>query len=97
LGEGIDAWPVPYWTVDASFAVMTLLLACTDQGLGSLFFAVFSGADKLRTRLGVPDHLQLLGAIAVGYPVAGERKGRSAGRPRRSADDVMRFGQWSEQ
>ena len=34
LGEGAEAWPVPYWTVDTSFAVMTLLLAAEAQRPG---------------------------------------------------------------
>ena len=43
LGRSAAAWPVPYWTVDAAFAVMTLLLAAEDAGLGALFFGVFQG------------------------------------------------------
>ena len=31
LGEGRDAWPVPYWTVDASMAAMVILLAAEDE------------------------------------------------------------------
>ena len=34
LGEGRAAWPVPYWTVDASMAAMVILLAAEDEGLG---------------------------------------------------------------
>lgn len=94
LGVGAEAWPVPYWTVDTSFAVMTLLLALQDAGLGALFFAVFSGEATLRHRLGVPDHMQLLGAIAVGHPTGTDRRGRSATRPRRTADDVMHRSRW---
>lgn len=94
LGGGVDAWPVPYWTVDTSFAVMTLLLALRDAELGALFFGVFSGEDALRRRLGVPERLQLLGAIAVGHPTGAERRGRSAGRPRRSVDDVIHRSRW---
>ena len=30
LGAGPDAWPVPYWTIDTSMSVMTLLLAAED-------------------------------------------------------------------
>lgn len=30
LGESEDSWPTPYWTVDASFATMSLLLAAHD-------------------------------------------------------------------
>ena len=39
LGESVDQWPAPYWTIDASFATMTLLLALEDRGVSSLFFA----------------------------------------------------------
>ena len=37
-GVPAGSWPVPYWLVDSSFAVMLLLLAATDEGLGALFF-----------------------------------------------------------
>ena len=67
LGASAEAWPTPYWTVDASFAAMTMLLAAEDAGLGALFFAVFSGENELRTRLCIPDALQLIGAIALGW------------------------------
>ena len=98
LGEGADAWPTPYWTVDASMALMTLLLAADDAGLGSLLFGVFRGEAELRVALSVPDHLQLLGAVALGHPAepeAGEQNrsdhgsGRSAGRRRRTPDEII--------
>lgn len=94
LGTGADAWPTPYWTIDASMAVMTLLLAAEDRGLGALFFAVFNGADAVRTELGVPDGLQLLGAVAMGWPADGEPTGTSAGRPRRSAAQIVHRNGW---
>ena len=94
LGEGREAWPVPYWTIDASMAVMTLLLAAEDRGLGALFFGVFRGADQLRSELGVPAPLELLGAVALGHPAAGQEPGRSAARRRRSADEIIRWGSW---
>ncbi|HEX9258616.1 MAG TPA: nitroreductase family protein [Acidimicrobiales bacterium] len=92
-----DAWPVPYWTVDTSFATMLLLLAAQDAGLGALFFGVFRHADELVARLGVPDDMELIGAIALGYPVPGEpgEPGRSANRPKRSFDDVVHRGGWN--
>ena len=101
LGAGVDAWQTPYWTIDGSFATMTFLLAAHDAGLGALFFAVFNSPERIRDEFGVPGHLQLLGAIALGHPAVrgGEavpRAGRSARRPRRSADDVAHFGRWSE-
>lgn len=96
LGEGVGSWPTPYWTVDASMAVMTLLLAAEDEGLGALFFAVFHGADEVRRELSVPDGLQLLGAIALGWPGddAAVGTGRSAARPRRSPQEIIHRGGW---
>ena len=41
LGDGADGWPVPYWCVDGGMAVMALLLAAVDEGLGALFFGLF--------------------------------------------------------
>jgi nitroreductase len=95
LGAGSEAWPTPYWTVDASMAVMTMLHAAEDAGLGALFFAVFNGVDAVRHELGIPERLQLLGAIALGWPAAQQsRVGTSATRARRSADEIMHRGGW---
>jgi nitroreductase len=102
LGASAEAWPTPYWTVDASFAAMTMLLAAEDAGLGALFFAVFSGEKELRARLCVPDTLQLIGAIALGWPLESDAeggiskaiKGASAIRTRRSAEQIIHLNGW---
>jgi nitroreductase len=94
LGESAAAWPTPYWTVDTSMSVMTLLLGAEDAGLGALFFGVFRGEAELRAALGVPDHLELLGAIALGYPADGDEPGRSANRPRRTPDQIIHYNGW---
>lgn len=103
LGESLAAWPAPYWTIDASFATMTMLLAAHDEGLGALFFGVFNGEQQLRDDLGVPTHLHLIGAVALGYerkPDATESndpafaRGVSAGLSRASLDDIVHYGCW---
>lgn len=94
LGDGVDAWPTPYWTVDAAMAVMTLLLAAEDAGLGALFFGVFRGEDDLRDELEIPDRLELLGALAIGYPAEGDGPGRSSSRRRRRPDEIIHRGRW---
>ena len=103
LGASTSAWPTPYWTVDASFATMTLLLAAQDAGLGALFFGVFRGEHELRKALSIPERLQLIGAIALGYerlPTEAEHddpafgKGVSARRARADAEQIMHFGGW---
>jgi nitroreductase len=101
LGSGPGAWPVPYWTIDASMAVMTLLLAAEDEGLGALFFGVFRNERQLRSRLGIPAGLELLGAIAIGHRAAptdddeaASGPGRSAARARRPARQIIHPGRW---
>lgn len=96
LGAGVEKWGAPYWTIDASMATMALLLAAHDAGLGALFFAVFNATDEIRRRFGVPDNLQLLGAVALGWPneASTTRRGVSASRPRRDARDIVHFDHW---
>lgn len=94
LGQSLDAWPAPYWTIDASFATMTLLLALEDCGLRALFFAHVQ-EEKLRATFGIPDEVQLLGVIAAGYGDSTKaRPGRSANRQRRTPSQIIHRGHW---
>jgi nitroreductase len=95
LGGSTSAWPAPYWTIDTAMAVMTLLLAAEDAGLGALLFGVFEREAELRAALGIPDQLELLGSIALGYPVDGETGGGgSASRRRRPPSEIIHRGGW---
>jgi nitroreductase len=102
LGVSEEAWPVPYWTIDTAMSVMTLLLGAEDVGLGALFFGVFNNEAAIRTELGIPEHLELLGAIALGYPLhdAGDEAhdgvGRSAIRQRRSPAEIIHRNGWTD-
>jgi nitroreductase len=94
LGEGLNKWPAPYWTIDASFATMTFLLALEDVKLGALFFA-HSNEAGLRKEFNIPDHIEILGAIAIGYEIEGQkRQGRSAERIRRSVESIIHQKNW---
>ena len=73
--------------VDASFATMVVLLAAVDAGLGALFFAIRRGED----RLGVPDHLRPIGAVALGWPDGDDRPSASLARGRTL---VVHRGRW---
>ncbi len=93
LGESADAWPIPYWTVDASMAVMTLLYAAEDAGLGALFFGIFQRETELRAEFAIPERMQVIGAIALGRPST-DSPGRSATRPRRTSAQIVHRGGW---
>lgn len=95
LGDDASAWPVPYWTIDTSMAVMTLLLGAENLGLGALFFGVFHNEAEVRAEFGIPDDLELLGAVALGHPLdRNEDKGRSSGRARRTPDQIIHRNGW---
>lgn len=93
LGAGADRWPVPFWLTDAAMAVENLLLAAVDEGLGALYFGIFSGEGEVREAFGIPAGWQAIGAIALGHPALDE-PGRSADRPRRALDAVVHRGTW---
>ena len=84
---------MPYWQVDTAFATMLLLLAAQDAGLGALFFGVFRRAEQLLADLGVPPGHDLIGAIALGHPLADE-PGRSVERDKRPLSEVVHRGGW---
>jgi nitroreductase len=92
-GVGAEAWPVPYWWVDAGAALEHLLLAATDAGLGACLFGAFDHEAAVADALGVPAEVRLVATVAVGWP-APDRPGRSAGRPRRPLDQVIHRGGW---
>ena len=70
-GEEIE-WRVPWWWVDAGKAMMLLLLAAVDEGLGAgLFGLLGDDNDRLRELLGMP-----------GRP--GDRRRRHRGASRRA-------------
>lgn len=95
LGAGEDAWPVPYWYVDTSFAAMVALLAAVDGGLGACFFGQFEHEAAVKAALGIPADRAPVGTIALGYAAAeGDRPSSSASRPRRNLDEVVHRGGW---
>lgn len=88
LGISLDAWPVPYWWVDAGAVAQNLLLLATDAGLGACLFGPFDHEPELIRALGIPANLRLVASIAIGYPMPGE-PGRSAKRTRPPIDQLI--------
>lgn len=92
-GTGTEAWPVPYWWVDAGAAVEHLLLGAVDAELGACLFGAFDHEPAVAAALGVPEGHRLVATIALGHP-APSAAGRSSGRPGRPRDEVVRRGGW---
>jgi nitroreductase len=93
LGASADAWPVPYWWVDAGMASEHLLLGAVEAGLGACFFGPFGHEAGLLADLGVPDGWRLVGTVALGHP-APDPPGLSASRPRPPIDEVLHRAAW---
>lgn len=97
VGSGMaleDGWPQPYWTVDASFATMQLLLKVVDLGLGATFMGIYHGADRLHSLLALPIGLEPLGIICIGHPANTQTTGSPTRRQRREPSTLFHFGRW---
>jgi nitroreductase len=91
-------WRVPWWWVDAGTAIMLLLLAAIDQGLGAGLFGLVGGRnDDLREDLGIPPDFEVVGVVTVGHrapePTEERRKATIAKR-RRPREEVVRWERW---
>ena len=91
FGESTDAWPVPYWWVDAGMAVHNLLLGATAADLGSCFFGAFEHEAAVIEGLGIPAGRRVVGTVALGHP-SDQRPSSSTTRPRRPLGEIIHYG-----
>lgn len=95
LGATLDAWPVPFWWVDAGTVIENLLLLVTEAGLGACLFGAFDHEAAVVGAFGVPSDRRLVATIAIGRPRDGE-PGRSAGRRRPPLEEIRFRGRWPD-
>ena len=90
-----SVWPVPYWQLDTAMAVMLILLAATDLGVGALYFGIFYGEDEALRDLGVPAGYKPIGAIGLGLPAPDEAVDLTRfAKRRREFDDMVHRNGW---
>ena len=94
LGEGAERWPVPYWTGDAAFGVMAVLLGAVDAGLGACLLGTFRGEDELGRCLGVPGEWRLFCAVALGRPDGRDHRSPSLARTGPRPGERIHRGRW---
>jgi nitroreductase len=88
-------WEVPYWYQDAGSALMLLLLAAVDEGIGAAF--VGGDADLLHRLLGIPEDFIPVGIALLGHEAPDARSFGDVSaktRPRRAFDDVVHSERW---
>lgn len=92
-------WPVPYWYVDAGGAMMLLLLAAIDEGLGAAFWGFPSQRQALRELLGLPDEVVPIGVVSLGRPAPDPAQEGAAARlraRRRPDAEVIHWERWGD-
>lgn len=95
LGERTDAWPVPYWWVDAGAAVEHVLLGVVDHALGACLFGAFEHEAAIASAFSVPADRRLVATIAIGCADAGaDEPGRSSGRTRPPIGEIVHRNTW---
>jgi nitroreductase len=92
-------WPVPFWHVDAGAALMLVLLAALEEGLGAGVYGVPVEEDaRVRGLLGIPDDLTIVTGVTVGHPAEDpdwDRASSVFSQRRRAHDEVVQWNCWS--
>lgn len=89
----VAEWTTPYWFVDGGAALMLVMLAATDEGLGAGFLGSHAFGD-LKALVGLPERFEAIGVVTLGHAMAGPTDG-SARRPRRDRAHVIHHENWS--
>ncbi len=92
-------WPVPFWHVDAGAALMLVLLAALEEGLGAGVYGVPVEEDaRWRELFALPDDLTIVTGVTVGHPAEDpdwDRATSAFSQRRRAPDEVVRWNRWS--
>jgi len=81
-----DAWPVPYWYVDAAMATMALLLLLEESDWQAALWGNFRHSTRVLAWIGAGDE-ELVATVLIGHDDGADRPTSSRGRdvPARSA------------
>lgn len=96
LEDGSEiTWHVPWWWVDAGKAMMLLLLAAIDEGLGAGVFGLFPEAnnERLRELVGLPEDVTVVGVVTIGHaaPETAQGSRKFGWKP---LEEVVRWEHW---
>lgn len=97
-GEEIE-WPVPFWHVDAGAALMLVLLAAIDEGLGAAVYGIpLDEARTIRELLAIPADFALVAGVTLGRPLPDPEWSKLTSRStqrRRTVDELVHWNTWS--
>jgi nitroreductase len=79
-----------YAWVDVSIAVTEMIGAATAEGIGTCWIAAID-AERVKEILSIPAHIDVVGIIALGYPVKELEREEKA---RKNIEEVVYNGRW---
>jgi len=77
-----------YGDVDAAIAMDHMILAATEQGLGTCWIGAFN-REAVSKALGLPAHIEPVVMTPLGYP-----EGEPETRPRKTMEEIVRMGKF---
>jgi nitroreductase len=88
-----DAWiredGEEYWKIDTAIAMQNLVLAATEEGLGTCWASAFNEND-VKSLLDIPEYIKVLAITPIGYPA--EDKGKV--KDRKPIEKIVHYDQW---
>jgi nitroreductase len=82
----------PLAVSDGSRAIQSMMLTAWAEGVGSNWVG-FRGLEEIKSLLGIPDDLDLLAILPLGYPAEAVGKGKKQRRPVGEVASRERYGQ----
>jgi len=81
---------VNYAWVDVTIAVTEMIGAATAEGVGSCWIAAVD-ADAVKKLLGIPAQMEVVGLVALGYPLEELKKVEKVRKP---LTEIIHYGRW---
>jgi len=82
----------PFAVSDTSRAIQDMLLAAWSEGVGSNWVGFAGGLDQVKPILGIPDNLDVLAILPLGYPEKAIGQGKKNRKPLSAVASSERFG-----
>lgn len=82
----------PLAVSDGSRAIQSMMLTAWAEGVGSNWVG-FRGLEEIKSLLGIPDELDLLAILPLGYPAEAVGKGKKQRKPLGEVAYRERYGQ----
>jgi nitroreductase len=83
----------PFAVSDGSRAIQDMVLTAWSDGIGSNWVGFVGGLDSVKPVLGIPDDLDVLAILPLGYPDRAVGKGKKNRKPLAEVAFRERYGQ----